>query len=149
MKYVKKILSLSVAIFLGISTCVQATDTKVAIVDVQKVLSNSKELKALKKEQDARRNEVAKFVKSASDSIKKESDIKKKEALAKKYDKELQLKQEANAKFYKTKLELIDKNIAEAINNHAKTQGYDYVFRKESVLYGADDITDSIIKVVK
>ena len=78
-----------------------------------------------------------------------QEDVKKKEALAKKYDKELQAKQEANAKVYKTKLETIDKKIADAINAQAKSQGYDFVFRKEVLLYGADDITESVVKVVK
>ena len=90
---------MSLVLSLAISNCTQASDTKVAVVDVQKVLSKSKELNSLKKEQDARRKDVAKFVSTASESIKKEPDAKKKEALAKKYDKELQAKQETNTKF--------------------------------------------------
>ena len=145
----KKVFSLLVVLVLGISTYAQASDTKIAVVDVQTVLSKSKELNELKKEQDNRRKEMAKFIKNASESIKKEQDVKKKEALAKKYDKELQAKQEANAKVYKTKIETIDKKIADAINAQAKSQGYDFVFRKEVLLYGADDITESVVKVVK
>lgn len=145
----KNIFSILIALSIGFFTCANATETKVAVIDVQKVLTKSAQLQALKKEQENNRKDLAKFIKSASDSIKKEADTKKKEALAKKYDKELKAKQEANSKSYKTKLEAIDKSISNTINEQAKILGYDLVFTKGVVLYGADDITEAVLKVVK
>ncbi len=58
-------------------------------------------------------------------------------------------KREANAKAYKTKLEAIDKTISATINNYAKTNGYDLVIVKGAVLYGGEDITEAVSKVVK
>ena len=75
--------------------------------------------------------------------------IAKKKALAKKYDNELKTKRETIAKAYKAKLEAADKNITNTIIQQAKAQGYDLVLTKGVVLYGGDDITESILKVIK
>ena len=146
---IKKIVTF--AILLGVfSSCSTAfADKKIAVVDVQKVVNNSNQIKSLKKEQETKRKEIAQFIKKAGDEIKKQPDLAKKKALAEKYDKELAAKREANSKAYKTKAEAADKNISDSIANQAKALGYDVVFAKNTVLYGGDDITDSVLKVVK
>lgn len=143
---IKKICSL--ALFLAFCAPVFAVD-KVAIIDVQKVVNKSAKVQALKKEQEAKFKEVRAFVKKANEEVKAQTDEKKKQELAKKYEKELASKREANSKAYKTKLEAIDKEISATINNYAKTNGYDLVLVKGAVLYGGDDITEAVSKVVK
>ena len=56
---------------------------------------------------------------------------------------------EANEKAYVAKLSAIDKSINNAIIQQAKAMGYDLVLVKGAVLYGGDDITEAISKVVK
>ena len=141
------ILVLSFLIF--ISPLAQADVKKVAVVDVQKVVNKSAQVQALKKEQEAKNKEIANFIKKAGEDIKKEADINKKKALMDKYDKDLKTKREANLKVYKTKLEAIDKSINATIVQQAKNLGYDMVLTKGVVLYGGDDITEAILKVVK
>ena len=58
-------------------------------------------------------------------------------------------KREANAKDYAKKLSEIDKNISATIEAQAKANGYDLVLSKSTVLYGGEDITAEIAKVVK
>ena len=65
------------------------------------------------------------------------------------YDAEFAKKKEAIAKNYQTKLQEIDKSITATIASQAKLKGYDMVITKGTVLYGGDDITQDIIKVVK
>ena len=143
---IKKICSL--ALLLAFCTPVFAVE-KVAVIDVQKVVNKSAQVQALKKEQEAKSKEIRNFIKKANDEIKAQTDEKKKQDLVKKYEKELSAKREANAKVYKTKLEAIDKTISATINNYAKTNGYDLVIVKGAVLYGGDDITETVSKVVK
>ena len=137
----KKIFSLGLFIFLC-ANIAQADVKKVAIVDIQKVVNKSAQVQALKKEQDTKKKELANFIKKAGEDIKK-ADPAKKKSIAENYDKQLKNKQEANAKAYKTKLEAIDKSINATIVQQAKAMGYDVV------LYGGDDITEAILKVVK
>lgn len=147
---IKKILSLAiVAVIAGSSSVALAQGSKIAVVDVQKVVNKSAQVQALKKEQKAKKEELVKFINTARADVNKQTDPKKKEELTKKYDKELAAKREANAKAYKTKLQAIDKSISATITAQAKAMGYDMVLTKGVVLYGGDDITDAITKVVK
>lgn len=122
---------------------------KVAVIDVQKVVNKSAQVQALKKESEAKAKELKQFIKKANDDIKAQTDEKKKQELVKKYEKELAAKREANGKAYKTKLEAIDKTISATITNYAKSNGYDLVIVKGAVLYGGEDITEAVSKVVK
>ena len=122
---------------------------KVAVVDVQKVVASSAQVKALKEEQKKKSQDLAKFIETAKTNIDKEKDDKKKVALEKKYNKEFQAKRQDIAKNYETKLLAIDKNITETINANAKTNGYDLVLAKGAVLSGGTDITAEITKAVK
>lgn len=122
---------------------------KVAIVDIQKVVNNSSQVKALQKEQEAKKKELVQFVQKANTELKAQTDETKKKALSQKYEKELAAKREANTKAYKAKVAEIDKNINSKIIEQAKAMGYDLVLTKGVVLYGGDDITEQISKVVK
>lgn len=144
----KKILSLGLFIFLCVNF-VQADVKKVAIVDIQKVVNKSAQVQALKRDREAKNKELANFIKKAGEDIKKQTDPAKKKTLAANFDKQLKAKQDANAKAYKTKLEMIDKSINATIVQQAKAMGYDLVLTKGVVLYGGDDITEAILKVVK
>lgn len=122
---------------------------KIAVVDVNQVVLKSSQVQALKKEQANKTAELQKWLKTVRADIEKQGTLQDKEKMAKKYDEEFAKKKEAIAKNYKTKLQAIDKNITSAIQNTAKTQGYDVVLTKSSVLYGGDDITAAITKAVK
>lgn len=122
---------------------------KVAIVDVQKVVADSAQVKALKEEQKKKSQELAKFIETAKTNLDKEKDAKKKKALEDKYNKEFQAKRTAIAKNYETKLINIDKNITNIINSNAKANGYSLVLAKGAVLSGGTDITEEISKAVK
>lgn len=145
----KLVLLLFVGIITGATTMAMADVKKIAVVDVQTVVNKSAQVQALKKEQELKKQETIKFINNARADVNKQTDPKKKEELTKKYDKELAAKREANAKAYKTKLQAIDKSISDTINAQAKAMGYDMVLTKGVVLYGGDDITEAVSKVVK
>lgn len=122
---------------------------KVAVVDVQQVVASSVQVKALKKEQQAKTEEVIKYIDKARKDVASVSDEKKKKALEDKYNKELVTKRETLEKDYATKLQAIDKNISSTIETQAKAKNYNVVLAKGVVLYGGDDITADIVKIVK
>jgi|GEM_PF-645530 len=122
---------------------------RVATVDVQKVVNSSSQVEALKKEQQAKAEELIKFVENARKDVAAQTDEKKKKSLEEKYNKELNTKKEAMDKNYATKLSNIDAAISKQIDAQAKAGNYDLVLAKGVVLSGGTDITDTIIKVVK
>ena len=88
---------------------------KVAVIDVQKVVSSSKQVKALKKEKASRDKELKSFEKKCQAEIKKESDLDKKKALSEKYKKELNDKRKFYSNDYAIKVKLINKDINDTI----------------------------------
>lgn len=122
---------------------------KVAVVDVQKVVAASSQVKALKSEQQKKFQNLNAFVKTANDAVNKEKDATKKKALQEKYSKEYNSKRAAIQKDYASKLASIDKNISSVIANKAKQDNYNLVLAKGVVLSGGTDITAEVTKLIK
>ena len=123
--------------------------SKIAVVDVQKVVASSRQVQDLKTEQQAKAQEVIAFVEKARKEVAETTDVNKKQALEDKYNKELNERREKIEKDYTRKLENIDKKISAVIADQAKAGNFDIVIAKGAVLYGGTDITDTVIKVVK
>ena len=103
----------------------------------------------MKKDQQAKAEEIIKFVEKARKDVATITDANKKKAAEEKYNKELIAKKEAMDKNYAEQLKAIDESISQQINTKAKADGYDLVLSKGIVLYGGKDITPEIIKIVK
>ena len=122
---------------------------KVAVVDVNAVVSKSAQVQALRKEQQAKLQELQKWLETVRADVQKQSTKEGKEKLLKKYDAEFVKKQEVIRKDYTNKLQAIDKSISATIAAEAKAKNYNLVLSKGVVLYGGEDITASISKIVK
>ena len=133
---------------IGISTSVIAA-SNVAVVDVQAVVAKSAQVQALKKEQQTKMQDLEKWLNNAKADVEKQKTQEGKEKLLKKYNSEFEKKKADIAKNYQTKLQAIDKSISATIAEQAKLKGYDMVISKGVVVYGGDDITADVQKVVK
>lgn len=132
------------AILLGFSmNCVFAADS-IAVVDLQKVVGNSSQVKQLKLEHTKKMDELNKIIVNARGAIANESDPAKVLALEEKYTKEFNQKKDTLDKDYNRRLGEIEKNIKNEIAQKAQKDNYEYVFAKSVVLYGGKDITDEI-----
>lgn len=132
------------AILLGFSmNCVFAADS-IAVVDLQKVVGNSSQVKQLKQEHTKKMDELNKIIVNARGAIANESDPAKVLALEEKYTKEFNQKKDMLDKDYNRRLGEIEKNIKNEIAQKAQKDNYEYVFAKSVVLYGGKDITDEI-----
>jgi outer membrane protein len=121
----------------------------VAVVDVQAVVSQSQQVKALKQEQTKKMQDLEKWLNTVKADVENQKTQEGKEKLIKKYNADFAKKKEAIAKDYQTRIQAIDKSITDTIAQQAKAKGYDIVISKGAVLYGGDDITADINKVVK
>lgn len=142
-------LTMAVAGVLALAPSVMAEGFSVAIVDVPQVVNASAKVQTLKKEQQAKAEEVMKFIEKARKDVASISDANKKKAAEEKYNKELNTKREQIEKDYAAKLKELDISISQQIETKAKAEGYDLVLSKGIVLYGGKDITAEIIKIVK
>ena len=143
------LLTIAAALVLGFSTSIAMADTKVAVIDVQAVVAKSAQVQALKKEQQQKMEELQKWLKTVRADVEKQTTDEGKAKLVKKYDAEYAKKQTEIRNNYAAKLKTIDKSINETIAAQAKAKGYDMVIAKGVVVFGGDDITADVLKVVK
>ena len=144
----KKTLSLLLTVLL-FGTGIAFAEQKIAVIDVSAVVSKSAQVQELKKDQTKKMQDLEKWLKTAQADVEKQKTPEGKEKLLKKYNDEFAKKREVMAKDYKTKLQAIDKSITETIAAQAKAKGYDMVISKTAVVFGGDDITADVQKVVK
>lgn len=151
MKKTLSTLAVTVAVLGGLvlGSAAKAADFSVAIVDVPVVVNASAQVQALKKDQQAKAQEIVKFIEKARKDVASISDAKKKQAAEEKYNKELQAKKEKMDADYAAKLKAIDESISSQIAAKAKADGYDVVLSKGIVLYGGKDITSEVAKIIK
>ena len=140
---------LTTAIILGLTTMTPAFAERIAVVDVPAVVAQSQQVKALKQEQTKKIQDLEKWLTTVRADVEKQKTEEGKDKLLKKYNAEFAKKKEAIAKDYQARLKAVDKSISETIAQQAKAKGYDIVISKGMVLYGGDDITADINKVVK
>ena len=150
------LLTAALVLSMGLSSMAATTTTnavpagyRVAIVDVPTVVAKSGQVKALKKEQEAKMAELQKWLESARADVDKQQTKEGKEKLVKKYDAEFAKKQEAIRKNYAEKLQAINNSISATIAAEAKAKNYDLVLPKGNVLFGGEDITTAVSKAVK
>ena len=138
----KSLLALAIGVFMTMNY-VQAEDD-IAVVDLQKIVSSSNQVKQLKQEHAKKMEELNKIIVNARGEISNETDSTKILQLEEKYTKEFNTKKTALENDYNSRLSSIEKNIKEEIAKKAKAENYDYVFAKSVLLYGGKDITNEI-----
>lgn len=149
----KVLLALAIAFIMGLSVNYAFSEVpvgfKIAVIDVQKLVLSSSQIKSLKTEQDAKNQELVRFVKNARADVAKTKDNTKKKALENKYNIQLRAMKKSMDDSYKKKLNEIDAGITKIIQKTAQDEGYNIVLAKGAVLYGGTDITSEIQKMVK
>ena len=149
----KTLLTAAIALALGFGLSNAAISsngvTKIATVDVAAVVNKSAQVQSLKKEQAKKTEEIQKWLNTVKADVEKQQSQEGKQKLLKKYNEEYAKKQEDIRKTYQTKLQAIDKSITATITQEAKKQGYDMVISKSVVIFGGNDITSAVSKVVK
>ena len=131
------------------SKAISDTGYRVAVVDIQSLISKSSQVNALKAEQQKKVDEMKATVDKARQEIAKETDPAKINQLEEKYRNEINNQKLALDNDYNTKLMQIDSNIKSIVVQKAKEMKYNLVLPKNIVLYGGDDITSEVSKSVK
>ena len=128
---------------------VSFAECNIAVVDLQKVVDNSAQVKTLKNEHTAKIKELNGIITKAQEEIAKQTDTKKIVEIQDKYTNQFNNKKSEIDKIYSSKLANIEAQIKTEIEKKAKADGYDFVFAKSVALYGGKDITPEISGMVK
>ncbi|MBQ7126326.1 hypothetical protein IJO12_04500 [bacterium] len=132
-----------------ITTTVTYADDKIAVVDLTQVVEKSSQVQKLKLEHSKKLADLDKIIVNARGEISNEKDPQKVLLIEDKYMKEFNNKKNVLEKEYNSKLSDIEKSIKAEVTKKALASGYKYVFAKSVVLYGGDDITQELLKIIK
>ena len=138
---------LSLAVISGMK--IAKTEQKIAIVDIPAVVAKSAQVQALKTEQRMKMMALEEWLKTVRADVEKQKTQKEKDKLLKEYNADFAKKREAIAQEYQAMLQAVDKSITATITETAKAKGYNMVISKGVVVFGGDDITEDVQKVVK
>ncbi|MBR1840628.1 MAG: OmpH family outer membrane protein [Alphaproteobacteria bacterium] len=134
---------------IGIGCTIKCCGNKMAVVDVATIVNKSTEVKALKTDVETKTQELTLWLQGVQKEVKSEGNKEKQEALLQRYNAEFVQKRDELSKDYNEKLQAVDKDINDTIIKTAKEKGYKSVISKGVVIYGGDDITEEVIKVIK
>ena len=145
------IIAIVLGIVIGFTACCLrcCNKNKFAVVDVPTIVSSSVQVNNLKKMQEAKTQEIQQWLQKVQTEVETEKDKTKQEELLKQYNIEFAQKKAAIIENYNQELKKIDKSINDTIASYAEQNGYKMVVAKTFTLYGGDDITDAIAKIVK
>ena len=127
-----------------LTTCCSMAENNVAVVDLQKIVSDSSQVKQLKQEHEKKMEELNKIIINARGEISNETDENKIIKIEEKYTNEFNTKKAMLERDYNNRLSSIEKSIKDEIAKKAEKEKYDYVFAKSVMLYGGKDITNEI-----
>ena len=147
MKNLNKYIVLCLAVVLGFFICCCCCCKKgdrIAVVDVQKIVGQSRPVAELRQDMQIQMNELQAWVSASNAEIEKAKEGDK-EALTQKYQAELQQKQQNLQKAQAEKLQQIDADITKLIEKVAKEEGFTVTLVKTTVATGGTDITDKVI----
>ena len=130
-------------------TTQQSNTNNIAVVDVQAIVNSSSQVKALKEAQAIKVKELNLWLQNAQNEVNTEQDKEKQQALLQKYNAEFVLKKRDIALQYQQELKIVSENITQTVADEAKKKGFSMVIAKSIVIYGGEDITEEIAKIVK
>ena len=122
---------------------------QIAYVDVNKLVLSSKVINQAQTKRDNQTKEMLKWYDSANSEIQKQQSQEEKQALIKKYENELIQKKKSIKDEYTKEIAKADMQMEDAITRKGKELGYTLVFKKDSLIYGADDITAKVLPLIK
>ena len=127
----------------------QSSDFKVAVVDIQKIVSGSSAVKELRTQQERKINEMQTVIDQARSEIAREQDPERIKVLENSYLERLNSQKSALDEEYNRRLRMINDEIKAAVTSKAGAMGYNLVVPKNMSLYGGDDITDQVAASIR
>ena len=119
---------------------------KVAVVDITKVMEQSKDIKTLKATQDKQLKELETLISKAQNEIANTQDEQKAIQLQANYSKQIEAQRNTIDEEYSKKIVQITSNIKNLIATQAKKTDYNLVLPTGMVISGGDDITENVLK---
>ncbi len=122
---------------------------RIAVVDLQRVIAESKDVAALKIMRDGQMQNLKNMADAANNQIKDVKDEDARKKLSEEYLAKINAQKEGYDKLYASALQASDQKLNDTVKAVAQKQGLNVIINKASMVDGGIDITDSVIDLVK
>lgn len=150
------IIAITFVISFGLGTLISnlgapdpSSNFRVAVVDIQKISSNSEQINSINFDRTKKLNSLQKAIDNAESEVISEKNILKQKALETGYNQELLGRKNSIDKEYVKKMSGVEIKMNSIINKIAQKKHYNLVLDKNSVISGGINITDEVIKELK
>jgi outer membrane protein len=141
----KKIIMIMALLTVCCLTSGAFADQTVGFVDMTKILGNYKMAKDISNSVKTRQNEIQKMIVEAKNKIKSAKTDQEKEDIENNLTAKIQ---QTNASFQSNcekQVQTLQNNILTAVKKTAENKKVDFVFKKDNLLTGGEDITDDVL----
>ena len=122
---------------------------RVAVVDLQRVIMESKDVAALKVMRDGQMQNLKNMADAANNEIKEEKNEENRKKMSEAYLARINVQKENYDKLYASALQASDQKLNDTVKAVAQKQGLNIIINKASIIDGGVDITDSVIEILK
>ncbi len=148
-KYIVALLLITALNFVGVYYYFTMNNTKIAVVNITRIVEKSEKVKELREDNNKKLNELENWIEESRKKIQKENDKKKKEQLVDQYQDIARQKEDIIKQNYNTKLQEIDNEITEVIKKIAKKNKCNMILLSSAIMHGGLDITPEVINELK
>ncbi len=124
-------------------------NAKIAIVDVQALVSQTPSVIALRAEQQNNAAIIQNWVAGVNNQLSQIADANQRAATAQQYQIELNKREQLLQSQYAQKVQAIDAELSKLVSDVATEKKLDYVFAKGMVVFGGTDITADVASRLK
>ena len=129
--------------------CSHCNKQKVAVVDVQKIVEHSKDVAAFNEDMQNKKLELQKWLDESGKEVEKVKEKDMREKLIAQYRQEFTQKYQELQNEELVRTQELNNQITKVVEEAGKKAGYDHVFAAGVVIYGAQDITDVVLKAME
>ncbi len=117
----------------------------VGIVDMAKILTASKKAQDVTSDIKSQQEEIQKMIDDARSKIMAAETDAEKKALEKKLSEKIQQRNNDFKADYEKKVTTLQDTITSTVEKVAKQKKIEFIFRKDNIVFGGQDITDDVI----
>jgi len=120
-------------------------EQNIGCVDMTKILGAYSKAQEISSNVKAQQNDIQKMITEARNQVKAAKTDKEREDLGKKLTEQIQQKNNAFQNDYEKQVQILQNKIVSGVKKVAEDKKMDFVFKKDNLMVGGQDITDDVI----
>lgn len=141
----KAIIAFTVIATMFCSTLGATAEQKIGFVDMSKILSSYSKAQEISSNVKSQQEELQKMLTDARNQVKAAKTDKERVELEKKLTEQIQQKNNSFKVTYEKNIQALQDNIVSTVKQVAESKQIDFIFKKDNIVVGGQDITGDVL----